>query len=143
MFYVFEGDKHAKYPECKVDTSWNNNCFLTFEEAEDYALNWLECYGPDKGVLKVNVPHEFQENCFIIIKELHPDNITNNILINTTIAYLNNMIYNIKKNKSVGFVPTINMTKDHAIMLGEMELVQKENMIGFIASNVLYDMLDK
>ena len=36
----------AKYPECKVDPSWDNNEFDSIEEAAGYANGWLGAYSP-------------------------------------------------------------------------------------------------
>ena len=40
-FSVYDNGKPAKYPECKVNYSWDNNTFNTFEEAQKYARMWL------------------------------------------------------------------------------------------------------
>jgi hypothetical protein len=58
-YAVYDGGKPARYPECKVDPSWKNNTFETFEEAETYALNWLGDYAPDRGVILLDVPYDY------------------------------------------------------------------------------------
>lgn len=55
MYVVYEGHDDdmgnkdlvpARYPECKVDKSWNNCEFESLETAAAYANNWLGIYGP-------------------------------------------------------------------------------------------------
>jgi len=58
-FEVFDGDKPAKYPDIKVHPSWSNNVFFSFVDAEAYALNWLGCYSPGKGIIQPNVPYDY------------------------------------------------------------------------------------
>ena len=43
-YTVFDTDKPAKYPEHKVDPSWDNATYGTFEEALTYAKLWLGAY---------------------------------------------------------------------------------------------------
>ena len=59
MFRVLDGGKPADCQHHKVDKSWAVSLFDTFEAAEEYALNWLGIYGPGKGVLKLNTPHDY------------------------------------------------------------------------------------
>ena len=41
QYCVYDNGKPARYPDCKVDDSWDNNVFFTFDEAFAYARNWL------------------------------------------------------------------------------------------------------
>lgn len=45
MFKVYESGKLARFPECKVYESWDNCSFSTFQDALEYAQNWLGEYG--------------------------------------------------------------------------------------------------
>ena len=51
MFAVYDNGKPAKFPECKVDKSWSNNEFETFDAAVEYANKWLGPYGGELLVL--------------------------------------------------------------------------------------------
>lgn len=70
MYTVYESGKPCKFPEHKVDPSWNNATFETLEEAIQYADNWLGIYGPFhidsdvNGILVCN----YQQDCTIEIK---------------------------------------------------------------------------
>lgn len=56
---VFENNKPCKYPEHKVDPSWNNYLFDTFREAQEYAIHWMGNWAPlDKDVLELNTPYD-------------------------------------------------------------------------------------
>jgi len=67
-FVVYENEVKAQYPDSQVHKSWNCCVFDTFEEAEDYAIKWLNEFAPPKGILKLNEPYEFYTNCIITIK---------------------------------------------------------------------------
>lgn len=42
MFAIYDNDRPAKYPECKVDRkAWPNNKFKSFAEAREYVSRWL------------------------------------------------------------------------------------------------------
>lgn len=60
---VFESGKPAKFPECKVHPSWDNNVFSTVSAAEEYAIKWLGSFWDPKHRLmpsvKLNVPYDF------------------------------------------------------------------------------------
>jgi len=57
-YSVYDNGKPAKYPDIKVDMSWVNNKFNTFDEALTYARNWLGVYG-EGVILKVNVEWDY------------------------------------------------------------------------------------
>jgi len=64
VFSVYDNGRPAKYPDSKVDPSWNNNTFDTFEEALEYAHMWLGPFGGswdgmDGVVLELNVPWDY------------------------------------------------------------------------------------
>ena len=44
-FQVFDGDKPAQFPDCRVDKSWDNSVFDTEDEALVYARKWCAPYG--------------------------------------------------------------------------------------------------
>lgn len=70
-YQVFEGGKPADCFHHKVDSSWNKSTFDTFEEAIEYAEQWLHPFVGKLGrVLKVNVPFEWYGDCFIEIREV-------------------------------------------------------------------------
>ena len=41
MFRVYDNGRPARYPECRVDPSWNTYQFDAWGEALSYALHWL------------------------------------------------------------------------------------------------------
>lgn len=57
MYRVFDNNKPARYPDCKVDPSWSQCDFNTFEEAQAYANNWLGVFGG--VVLEEGVPLDY------------------------------------------------------------------------------------
>ena len=57
-YAVYDNGRPAKYPEVAVHSSWDNNRFDTFEEALDYARNWLGPYG-EGVVLKLGVSWDY------------------------------------------------------------------------------------
>lgn len=70
-YQVFADGKPADCYNHKVHESWNKSIYDTFEEAIDYAELWQHPYGGNlKEVLKVNVPFEWYEGCFIEIREV-------------------------------------------------------------------------
>lgn len=77
MFYaVYDGNKLARYPECKVHPSWDNCIFNSFDEAVNYVHRWLFPDWADNSnsstgiAFKVNTPYEYNEGCFIEIREI-------------------------------------------------------------------------
>lgn len=60
MFCVYDNNRPAKYPECAVHSSWNNNKFNTYQEAIGYVCNWLGEYAPEYlSELELNVPYHY------------------------------------------------------------------------------------
>lgn len=57
MFQVLDNERPAQYPECAVSSSWKNSKFETFEEAAQYANNWLGVYGPINFMVGVPVKY--------------------------------------------------------------------------------------
>lgn len=49
IYQVLEQGKPAKFPNCNVHSSWNNNEFVSLDEAIDYTIKWLGDYYPLKG----------------------------------------------------------------------------------------------
>lgn len=45
-WHVYDNEKPAKWPECPVHSSWDNNKFESRKEAETYANKWLGGWGP-------------------------------------------------------------------------------------------------
>lgn len=57
-YQVLEDDKPCDAKHHRVDSSWSNSIFDTFEEAQAYANKWLgDVYGPVE--LALNVPYDF------------------------------------------------------------------------------------
>lgn len=56
-FQVLDNNEPADCHHFKLDPSWDKSVFDTFEQAEEYALEWLGLYAPDKGELKPNTPY--------------------------------------------------------------------------------------
>ena len=70
-FIVLDNGKPAQTRFHKVDRSWNNCLFTTFEDAERYAISWLGVYNPSFGTLELNVPYDYSGyGDMIEIKEL-------------------------------------------------------------------------
>lgn len=70
FYRVFDTNKLAKFPECNVDPSWNQCDYGSFNEAENYAINWLGHYAPDHGVLKLNTPFKYGMDSFVVITKV-------------------------------------------------------------------------
>lgn len=51
-YAVYDDDRPAKFPECKVHPSWKNNVFDTLDEAAEYTHKWLDMYSPGIETLK-------------------------------------------------------------------------------------------
>ena len=69
MFQVFEDDKPADVTGFPQLRSWKNSKFATFEEAQDYANDWLGEFGGI--VLKLNEPQDYSGyGSFIEIREI-------------------------------------------------------------------------
>lgn len=56
-YHVFYGNRPAKYSN--INSSWKNNVFDNFEDAEEYAQNWLGSFDPGKNILKPNIPYDY------------------------------------------------------------------------------------
>jgi hypothetical protein len=75
MFQVFDVygiEEPAELHFCKDDASWNkcrNSVFSTFDEAENYAISWLGCYAPKKGILQLNVIFDDGHGDFVVIRK--------------------------------------------------------------------------
>lgn len=54
MFNVYENGKLAKFPEQKIDPSWDNASFKTLEEAIAYAKHYFHPYPYPQKVEIVN-----------------------------------------------------------------------------------------
>lgn len=66
-YAVFENEKPAILSNSE---DWSNNEFESFEDAEDYCINWLGHFiGPNgKGILKLNEKYFFYSGCYVEIK---------------------------------------------------------------------------
>jgi len=72
MFQVFDNNKPADASGHNVHHTWNNSTFSTFEEAHQYANQWL---APSHGlvILKLNQPYDYSGYGDIIeIREVQP-----------------------------------------------------------------------
>ncbi len=60
-FAVYDNGKPAKYPECNVHPSWDNNSFDSFEKAIEYTSTWLGMLGEDfiYPTIKLNEPYDY------------------------------------------------------------------------------------
>lgn len=71
MFRVYDNGKPASYKFHKVDPSWAEYEYETFEQAEAYCLSWLGIYAPPIGVLQPNKPYNYSGmNDYIEIREV-------------------------------------------------------------------------
>ena len=58
MYQVLDNGKPADCFHCNVHESWNKSTYSTFEEALEYARDWLGRYGIGV-VLKPNTPWDY------------------------------------------------------------------------------------
>lgn len=58
-YKVYDNGRPCRFPECKVDPSWENNEFDTFEQAEMYACAWMGSMSPGLGVLRMYVAYDY------------------------------------------------------------------------------------
>ena len=73
-FQVFDCGKPAdskNVPSLKGIKCWENAIFNSFNEAESYALLWLDQYGPGFDVLKVNEPWGYCMGSKIEIRKIN------------------------------------------------------------------------
>lgn len=70
-YQVFDGGKPCDCFNQKVDKSWEQSSYNTFEEAEIYALHWLGMYSPGFGILQVDKPFEYHTKSFIEIRKIN------------------------------------------------------------------------
>jgi hypothetical protein len=66
VFQVFEDGKPADCFHHYVDKSWNKSSFATFEEAVDYANNWLGISEPIS--FELDIPYMLYNTPFVIKK---------------------------------------------------------------------------
>lgn len=65
MYAVYENGKPAILPDSDV---WNKYQFDTFDEAREYAINWLGMYGSPDLPLELNKPYDYGYGVVIEIR---------------------------------------------------------------------------
>jgi hypothetical protein len=69
MFQVLNNDIPAQYPYMPIHPSWNQSTFQSFDEAQEYACQYLGPFSPGK-IFKLNEPYDYSGygDCISIIE---------------------------------------------------------------------------
>ena len=69
QWQVLENGSSCQYTQTSANHRWSQSIFPTFEQAQDYAMDWLGQWAPsNKNVLKPNEKFVFAQGCYIEIQ---------------------------------------------------------------------------